>query len=79
MIQVKRDGADFVKVHALLSRDSYFAIADESKKLGIPFAGHVPDSVSLEEASRAGQMSNEHLTGVLIACSTREAELLKLA
>ena len=79
VIQVKRDGADFVKVYALLSRDSYFAIADESKKLGIPFAGHVPDSVSLEEASRAGQMSNEHLTGVLIACSSREAELLKLA
>jgi Amidohydrolase family len=79
VIQVKRDGADFVKVYALLSRDAYFAIADESKKLGIPFAGHVPDAVSLEEASRAGQMSNEHLTGVLIACSSREAELLKLA
>jgi Amidohydrolase family len=79
VIQVKRDGADFVKVYALLSRDAYFAIADESKRLGIPFAGHVPDAVSLEEASRAGQMSNEHLTGVLIACSSREAELVKLA
>ena len=77
VIQVKRDGADFVKVYALLSRDSYFAIVEESKKLGIPFAGHVPDAVSLEEASKAGQMSNEHLTGVLIACSTREGELLK--
>jgi tetratricopeptide (TPR) repeat protein len=79
VIQVKRDGADFVKVYSLLSREAYFAIADESKKQGIPFAGHVPDSVSLEEASKAGQQSNEHLTGVLTACSSREAELLKLA
>jgi len=79
VIQVKRDGADFVKVYSLLSRDAYFAIAEESKKLGIPFAGHIPDSVSLEEASEAGQMSNEHLTGVLIACSSREADLLKLS
>jgi len=79
VIQVKRDGADFVKVYSLLSRDAYFAIADESKKQGIPFAGHVPDAVSLEEASNAGQKSDEHLTGVLIACSSREADLLKLS
>ena len=79
VIQAKRDGADFVKVYSLLSRDAYFAIADESKKQGIPFAGHIPDAVSLEEASEAGQESNEHLTGVLVACSSREADLLKLS
>ncbi len=77
--QVKRSGADFVKVYSLLSRDAYFAIADESKKQGIPFEGHVPDSVTLEEASNAGQKTVEHLTGVLAACSSREAELLKSA
>jgi len=77
VIQVKQSGADFVKVYSLLSRDAYFAIADESKKQAIPFEGHVPESISLEEASNAGQKSVEHLTGVLIACSTREAELLK--
>lgn len=77
--QIKQSGADFVKVYSLLSRDAYFAIADESRKQGIPFEGHVPESVSLEEASNAGQKTVEHLTGVLIACSTREAELLKSA
>ncbi len=77
--EVKRSGADFVKVYSLLSRDAYFAIADESKKQGIPFAGHVPEGISLVEASDAGQTSVEHLTGALIACSTREAELLKSA
>jgi hypothetical protein len=79
VIQVKRAGADFVKVYSLLSRDAYFAIADESKKQDIPFEGHVPDSVTLEEASNAGQMSVEHLTGVLAACSSHEAEVLKSA
>ena len=77
--QVKQAGADFVKVYSRLPRDAYFAIADESKKQGIPFEGHVPDSVTLEEASDAGQMTVEHLTGVLAACSTHEEELLMSA
>ena len=79
VIEVKRMGADFVKVYSLLPRDAYFAIADESKKQGIPFEGHVPDSVSVEEASNAGQKTIEHLTGVLMACSSRETELRELA
>jgi hypothetical protein len=79
VIEIKRTGADFVKVYSLLPRDAYFAIADESKKEGIPFEGHVPDSISVEEASNAGQRTIEHLTGVLNACSSREAELRGLA
>ncbi len=75
----KAEGADFVKVYSLLSRDTYFAIADEAKKERIPFAGHVTMSISAEEASNAGQMSIEHLDGILNACSTRQAELLKSA
>jgi hypothetical protein len=77
--EIKQSGADFVKVYSLLSRDAYFAIADEAKKQGIPFEGHVPDSVTVEEASNAGQKTIEHLTGVLAACSSREADLLKSA
>jgi len=79
VMEIKRSGADFVKVYSLLPRDAYFAIADESKKEGIPFEGHVPDSISVEEASNAGQRTIEHLTGVLNACSSREAELRGLA
>jgi len=62
-----------VKVYSLLPRDAYFAIADEAKKLKIPFAGHVPDSVTPEEASDAGQASEEHLLQVVEACSDRDA------
>jgi imidazolonepropionase-like amidohydrolase len=71
---IKKRGLDFVKVLSV-SRESYFAIADESSKQNIPFVGHVPHSVSVREAAAAGQKSIEHLTGVLLACSSREDEL----
>jgi imidazolonepropionase-like amidohydrolase len=77
VIQSKQEGADFIKVYSRLPREAYFAIADEAKKQGIPFAGHVPGSVSVAEASDAGQKSIEHFTGLLQACSTREEELRK--
>lgn len=70
---LKKQRADFVKVYSLLPRDAYFAIADEAKKLKIPFAGHVPDSVTPEEASDAGQASEEHLLQIVEACSDRDA------
>lgn len=77
VIKAKQDGADFIKVYQFLPRDFYFAIADEAKRQGIPFAGHVPIAVSPLEASSAGQKSFEHLVGILPACSSRSAELLK--
>jgi hypothetical protein len=72
---VKAEGGDFVKVYDLLSRDTYFAIVDETKKVGLTFTGHVPFSISAGEASDAGQSPIEHLTGFLLAASTKEDEL----
>jgi hypothetical protein len=74
---VKDRGADFIKVYSLIPRQAYFALADEAKKRGITFAGHVPVSVSAFEVSDAGQKSIEHLEGILRACSTIEPELRK--
>lgn len=73
--RTRQAGYDFVKVYSSLSRAAFFAIADEAKKLRIPFSGHVPDAVRVEEASDAGQKSIEHLTGMLIALSSEESEL----
>jgi imidazolonepropionase-like amidohydrolase len=69
------EGVDFIKTQSRLERTPYFAIAEESKRRGIRFVGHVPDRVSALEASNAGQASIEHLTGVLLACSSKEDEL----
>ena len=65
-------GVDFVKVHNRLSRGSYFAIAEAVKKHGLVFAGHVPDSVTVVEASAAGQRSLEHLFGFKSICTDSE-------
>jgi imidazolonepropionase-like amidohydrolase len=73
--QQKERGADFIKVYDLLPRDVYFAIADEAGKRGIPFVGHVPVSVTVAEASDAGQKSIEHLLGVALGCSGQEQAL----
>jgi hypothetical protein len=64
--------AEFIKVYSNLSREAYFALADEARRLGIAFAGHVPESVTPREAAEAGQLSQEHLINVLGSCSTRE-------
>ena len=73
--KVKNEGSDFVKILSRLSRESYFAIAEESRKDQIHFVGHVPDAISASEASNAGQYSIEHLTGISLACSSQETEL----
>jgi imidazolonepropionase-like amidohydrolase len=73
--RVHAAGLDFIKVYDHLSRETYFAIADESKKTGIPFAGHLPFAVKAAEASDAGQRSVEHLFGIDFGCSSREDEL----
>jgi hypothetical protein len=65
--QQKERGADFSKVYTALSREAYFAIADEAHKRDITFVGHVPDSVKASEVSDAGQKSIEHLEGVALA------------
>jgi imidazolonepropionase-like amidohydrolase len=77
VLSAKNDGSDFIKVYSLLPRDAFFAIAAEAKHQGMVFAGHVPEVVTAAEASDAGQKSIEHLTGVLTACSSREAELMQ--
>jgi imidazolonepropionase-like amidohydrolase len=74
--QLKKDGADFIKIQSLIPRDGYFAAAEEAKKIGIVFAGHIPDKVRAVEVSNAGQKSVEHLTGVFEGCSTVEDELM---
>jgi hypothetical protein len=66
---MRRLGFDFLKVYDRLPRDAYFALAAEAKRHAIPFAGHVPESVSAAEASDAGQRSLEHIgSAVYLAC-----------
>ena len=74
---LKRRGVDFIKLQSLIPRDAVFAIADQAKKQGIPFVGHVPDAVRASEASNAGQKSFEHLIGIFEGSSPLEDEFIK--
>lgn len=58
---LKEIGVDAFKVHRRMERDSYFALIDEAQKLGVPVVGHIPMTVSPEEASNAGQQTIEHV------------------
>ncbi len=70
-----RRGVDFVKVLSGVPHDAYIAIAKESYNLRMRLVGHVPESVSVGEAAISGQRSIEHLSGVLLACSSQESQL----
>lgn len=60
---------DFIKVYSLLPRSVYFTIAEEAKKQNITFQGHIPDEVTILEAAKAGQKSQEHLINFILESS----------
>lgn len=60
---------DFLKIYSNIPRDTYFRIAEECRKQQFPFEGHVPWQVSVIEAARAGQASQEHMKGMVEAAS----------
>src|ERR1700722_2876159 len=73
---LKAQGVDFIKVQSEVPDDAYHAAAAEAHKQGLPFVGHVPDKVRLEETVAAGQKSIEHLMGIFEACSGEEDKFI---
>ena len=77
MAQAKASGVEFVKIHNGLTREAYFAIAEEAKEQGLYLTGHVQAGISVAEHVDSGMRSIEHFGGMLEGCSSREDELLK--
>jgi len=69
VVSLKDQGVDFIKVHNRVPRDAYFALAEECRKQGITFVGHIPRGISAEEASEAGQKSIEHTETLIEAAA----------
>ena len=61
LASLAEQGVYFLKVHDHTPREVYFAVAAEARRHGLPFAGHVPATVTIAEAAEAGQASIEHL------------------
>jgi imidazolonepropionase-like amidohydrolase len=66
---------DFIKVHNGLKRDVYLAAADETKRKGLMFVGHLQPGVDIVEASDLGQRTIEHMNGLEAACVANPADL----
>jgi imidazolonepropionase-like amidohydrolase len=60
---------DFIKVLSDIPRDAYFALAEQARHWHMRLEGHVPTSVTAQEAMEARQRSLEHLFGVMKAVS----------
>ena len=59
--ELKKAGVYFIKIHRQTTREAFFAIASETQKQHLTFAGHVPLVMSWVEASNAGMHSIEHI------------------
>jgi imidazolonepropionase-like amidohydrolase len=72
---LQRASVGFVKVPSSLTRELYDAIVREARRRGLPFAGHVPYGVTLDQAVAAGQASIEHEDDVMAACGKEELSI----
>ena len=66
---------DLLKILEGLDVEVYDAIADEAKRVGIPFGGHVPNSVGLLHALAEGQESIDHLDNYLEALESDSSRI----
>ncbi len=71
------EGVDFLKIYSLLPRETYFAVANYANSKKIPFAGHVPYTVTTSEAAKTGMKSQEHLLEILRECSDYDEAVAK--
>lgn len=64
---------DLVKLHGQLKREVYFAGLRAAREKGFKVAGHVPRSITAQEASDSGLTSLEHMLQVATPCTPAES------
>ncbi len=70
-----RAGAGFIKVYSLLDPLTYEAILTRARQDRLRVAGHVPFSVPARRAAELGQVSFEHLFGIMEGCSRADESI----
>jgi len=63
--QYQKDGYDFLKIHPGIQLEVFDAAIKTAKKVGIPYAGHVPVDVGVRHAMESGYASIDHVDGFL--------------
>ncbi len=74
VIQYKKDGYDFLKVHPGVKREVFDTMVKTAQSLNLPFSGHVPVEVGIRHALASKYASVDHLDGYLEG--TVSAEIL---
>lgn len=69
---------DLIKVYEMLSEPVYRRLLKEAATHGLPVTGHIPLSMSAEDALQAGLSSVEHMRNFDLACAEDHAELLAM-
>ena len=77
--QIFDSGADFIKVFSSLGLETYLSLAERTRQLRIPFAGHLPEAVRIEAAIELRQSSIEHFFGLERAGELRLRKAFRLA
>jgi imidazolonepropionase-like amidohydrolase len=67
VIEQKKAGYDFLKIHPGVPRDAFDALAKTADAQGIRFAGHVPAAVGLARALDAKYWTIDHIDGYVEA------------
>jgi imidazolonepropionase-like amidohydrolase len=62
--QLYKMDVDFIKVLSSLPREAYFALAEQARHWDMRVAGHIPTTVTAQEAVEARQKSLEHMFGI---------------
>jgi imidazolonepropionase-like amidohydrolase len=70
-------GVDGLKVHNKLPRAAFFAVLDQARKRNLPVAVHLPEGVTLAEASDSGAASIEHIEMVISSAAYRPGATAK--
>ncbi len=73
--QLYKMDVDFIKVLSRLPRDAYFALAEQARHWDLRMVGHIPTSVTAQEAVEARQSSLEHMFGITKSVANEEEAL----
>ncbi|MCB0279229.1 MAG: amidohydrolase family protein [Calditrichaeota bacterium] len=74
---LKRNGADLIKIYSSLSEANFKYVMDYAKERNMIVSGHLPMAVRIEDASNAGLKSIEHMTGLLYSSSTKREQFFQ--
>lgn len=66
-VEQKDAGYDFLKIHPGVGREAFDTLAAAARRIGMPFAGHVPEAVGIARALEARYATIDHLDGYLEA------------